>query len=290
MERDMRAPYDIPFGYAEPLTGDHGRATSAAAVIPPFLARRREPVETLWTYRADRPRRFLVLPDGRADLILRFRIENERVSGPVTPLLVGPSTVAHTVPVNVGDAFIGARLRPGRLCWLDGAATLSDRSLIGPEAITRVPSFEEVVNAARDAWALMEGFTEMLSTLPTGRRDAEVDAALDRLHLTGGRTAPSELADSLGVGARRLLRLFVTHVGLPPSSYSAVLRFQRAVRLRRRGLGIADTAHEAGYADQPHMTRAFRRHGGFTPACMADAELGWMPIGEGRTMEGERLI
>ena len=68
------------------------------------------------------------------------------------------------------------------------------------------------------------------------------------------------------------------HVGMGPQLYGAVLRFQRAVRLLHRGLTLVHTAHEAGYADQAHMIRAFRRYGGFTPARMPDVDLGWMPL------------
>ena len=35
----------------------------------------------------------------------------------------------------------------------------------------------------------------------------------------------------------------------------------------------AAAAYEAGYADQSHMTRAFRRFGGFTPANMVEVTL-----------------
>jgi AraC-like DNA-binding protein len=33
-----------------------------------------------------------------------------------------------------------------------------------------------------------------------------------------------------------------------------------------RGVPILDTVDQAGYADQPHLTRAMRRFWGYTPA------------------------
>lgn len=57
-------------------------------------------------------------------------------------------------------------------------------------------------------------------------------------------------------------------VGLSLRTLAGVLRFQQAVALQNaRALpSLADLADAAGYADQAHMTRQFRRFGGFTPA------------------------
>jgi AraC-like DNA-binding protein len=67
---------------------------------------------------------------------------------------------------------------------------------------------------------------------------------------------------------RTLRRHLSRALGLSFKAYSSVLRFQRTMRLltrEERPLGLADAALEGGYSDQAHMTRDFRRHGGFTP-------------------------
>ena len=43
-------------------------------------------------------------------------------------------------------------------------------------------------------------------------------------------------------------------------------RAQRAAALLRQGVPILDTVFEAGYFDQPHMTRALKQFVGYTPA------------------------
>jgi AraC-like DNA-binding protein len=45
----------------------------------------------------------------------------------------------------------------------------------------------------------------------------------------------------------------------------------RARRLLLTGLSIADVSLEAGFADQSHFTRAFKRIVGVTPAAIAPA-------------------
>jgi len=75
-----------------------------------------------------------------------------------------------------------------------------------------------------------------------------------------------QLASLSGVSRFQLLRGFAREVGTTPHAYL----LQRKVRLVRRlltaGKSPADAALLAGFADQSHMTRAFLRHFGITPA------------------------
>jgi len=74
-----------------------------------------------------------------------------------------------------------------------------------------------------------------------------------------------ELARRVSLTTFQLIRAFRHHVGLPPHAYLKQLRITRAQRLLREGLSIADAALAAGFADQPHLTREFRRTLGMTP-------------------------
>lgn len=247
-------------------------------------SRKRDPVETVWTYAASRPHVALILPDGRADLIVRFRTNGTGNCENVVPVLTGPSALCHEVVIAAGDGFMGLRLRPGNLGYLGDARALRDGRFVGGDAVARVPALAALRGGYRTMEALKVAMFGMASGLTNPHRtDAQrlIDVALDRLHLSGGRLSVTELAEGLHIGPRRLGRLFDVHVGLSPQLYAAVLRFQRALRLLVGGLTPAQAAHEAGYADQPHMTRAFRRHGGFTPAKMPAAELVPLPGMEG---------
>ncbi len=242
------------------------------------LARRHHPVETLWTYRAVRDETSLILPDGRADVILRCRIQDDGACDGILPVLTGPATRPQVVPILAGDGFVGIRLRPGHAGMGGPADELRDRRFVGEDAILRIPSLAAVPKRTTDirelADALLHASWQSLAPEPP----AHVEAALDRLHLSGGRLRTAALTSALGIGARRMHRAFTRHVGMPPQSYAGVIRFQRAARLAARGLTPSQAAAECGYADQPHMTRAFRRYGGFTPNRMPDATLARMPF------------
>jgi len=71
----------------------------------------------------------------------------------------------------------------------------------------------------------------------------------------------------LAVNKRRhgLLRRFKESIGVPPAEYQKLRRLNEAKRLLRNGVSPVETAKQAGYYDQPHLTRHFREVCGVTP-------------------------
>ena len=64
--------------------------------------------------------------------------------------------------------------------------------------------------------------------------------------------------------------LFRLHVhmlkGAPQSTQWQIERARYATCLLQEGVSILDTVEQAGYFDQPHLTRALKRYIGQTPA------------------------
>lgn len=65
--------------------------------------------------------------------------------------------------------------------------------------------------------------------------------------------------------ARSLQRRFRQVTGLTHGAISQIERVHQAVALLQEGHSILDTVALAGYADQPHLTRALKRFVGQTP-------------------------
>jgi AraC-like DNA-binding protein len=80
-----------------------------------------------------------------------------------------------------------------------------------------------------------------------------------------------ELADAAGCSRFALYRAFKQRYGLAPSDYQRLLRLREARRLIVAGHPVAEAAARAGFADQAHLTRWFRRCYGITPAVYRDA-------------------
>jgi AraC-like DNA-binding protein len=77
------------------------------------------------------------------------------------------------------------------------------------------------------------------------------------------------LAAEASLGRFQLLRSFAKCFGLTPHAYLMQRRADRARDMIAAGQSLATAAAEAGYADQAHMTRDFRRRYGLTPAAFA---------------------
>jgi AraC-like DNA-binding protein len=76
----------------------------------------------------------------------------------------------------------------------------------------------------------------------------------------------SELAEVAGCSRYVAYRAFTGVYGLTPSEYQRQLRLRAARGLLAAGVPPAQVAAEAGFADQAHLTRWFRRCYGVTPA------------------------
>lgn len=77
----------------------------------------------------------------------------------------------------------------------------------------------------------------------------------------------SETASRHGISVRQLERRFARNFGLSPKEWLRVKRFEGSlVKLANDKESLANVAADAGYADQSHMTRDYRRATGFTPS------------------------
>lgn len=79
-----------------------------------------------------------------------------------------------------------------------------------------------------------------------------------------------DLAAAAGIGKFRLLHLFRERTGLPPHALQIAYRLRHAQQLLEAGHPIAEAAAKAGFADQSHLHRQFRRSLGMTPGTFQD--------------------
>lgn len=111
---------------------------------------------------------------------------------------------------------------------------------------------------------------------PPTARSAPEHAAVRRArgHLLERWDQPvslAELSAVAGLTRFELVRRFRDQLGLTPHAFQTNLRIAHARTLLRAGEPIARVAAECGFADQPHLTRTFRRFVGTTPGRFAAA-------------------
>ncbi len=183
-------------------------------------------------------------------------------AGHSTTFGVKPTHVMTVYPTTEESAPLFARfLRQRRLIVAPASATLGRRLALELEA--------------RDAsWGLAaEGL--VLQVLAMGEREASVQPRRGTawlatvIELLRERTphAPSltELAAEAGVHPGHLARAFRQRFGVTVCQYSRSLRLEWAASQLAGEAPLAEVALEAGFADQSHFTREFRRHFGMTP-------------------------
>lgn len=124
--------------------------------------------------------------------------------------------------------------------------------------IADAPSLDE---AART----IESFILRMAECSAAAINPVVAGAVERLIADHGSLPIEELAIEAGVSRRQLERLFLLQVGTSPKQFASIARFDWAVKRLSNYPRSIDLAYEAGYADQAHFIRAFRRQAGISP-------------------------
>jgi len=125
--------------------------------------------------------------------------------------------------------------------------------------------------ASRAAGVLAQVGVHLARRPTTDRADAPLARRLRRLlddHVVDG-LALAAAARELGASPAHLVRTFTREVGMPPHAYLTARRVDVARRLLLRGHRPAEVAALAGFCDQSHLSRHFRRVLGTTPGRFA---------------------
>ncbi|MEM8590314.1 MAG: AraC family transcriptional regulator [Pseudomonadota bacterium] len=207
-----------------------------------------------------------VLPTGAAQIVIDL---NEPTHATTSSLIIGPQTSASLVETSAMRRAVGAAFRVGGAApWIGGScAALTDeavdlQAVLGPGAGRLWHALMDANCSAEIVGTLERFLSRRLcgTALPNGAIRQSIRG------LTQGQTVAAAIEAS-GMARATFGRLFTREVGLSPKRWAGIARFQRAVRCLAEGAGpLADVAAACGYADQAHLTRAFRRYGGITPA------------------------
>ena len=106
-----------------------------------------------------------------------------------------------------------------------------------------------------------------LSDPTASRRDARSLAPV-LAHIAAHLAEPlplDDLAAITGLSVWRFATVFRERVGMAPHRYVSLQRVRHAQALLRQGATLASAASEAGFCDQSHLSRRFKRLCGMTP-------------------------
>lgn len=191
------------------------------------------PSQSSWTYRA-------LYPGPR---LMRAITDEFPGTGPRLPAFGGDV---------VRDPAAAARLRRfHRLSELPGSSPLEREACLAEALVLLIGRYGRPAQEPRAA----------------GRERAAVRRAKQYLEDHAEQNVSLDaLAGFAGLSAFHLCRVFRQATGMTPHAYQTQARVWRAKSLLRGGLPITQVATQAGFYDQAHFTRHFKRIMGLTPA------------------------
>ena len=174
-----------------------------------------------------------------------------KYNGKTQVIVAGPLTTSGIVSYTEGAEILWVKFQPGTFMprlpmrnFLDTETSLpqaSGRSFWLNSSVWQFPNYENI-----------DTFIDRLARSGVLARDPLVSAVL--------QGHPHEMSP------RTVRHRFLQATGLTQSHIRQVERAKRAAELLRQGASISDTVYEAGYFDQPHLSRSLKQWIGYTPA------------------------
>ncbi len=211
-------------------------------------------VERIWRTQSEHAGTFISQSKANSEIVLT------RYEGKTTITVRGPETKATFLDYqSIGAEYLGITFKLGAFMPHLLPRNLRDwRNVDLPEANSQsfwlhgsawqFPNYENVDTFI--ARLVREG---LLATDPV------VDAVLQ--------------GHSRALSIRAVQYRFLQATGLTNRTIQQITRARQAYTLLEQGVSILDTVFEAGYADQPHLTRSLKRFFGQTPAQIATLNL-----------------
>jgi len=202
-------------------------------------------------------------------------------AGPGEVLVIAPGRV-HACPDRGGSRSVTVSIPPALLAGLGWELPpLPGPVADDPVLFGRVLALAELAEAPSPALEREAALLALLDALAAAAPGGDIEAGPEPEpdHVAAARRRIEErFADDLrlqdlarlaGCSPCRLNRAFARAVGMPPHEYQTALRVGEVKRLIRAGQGLAEAALAAGFFDQSHMARCFRRVMGMTPGTYA---------------------
>jgi len=203
-------------------------------------------VERIWRSQSERTEPFISIAENHWGMVIT------KHNGRLTLTVRGPETRPTPAESLADTEFFGIRFKAGAFMPDLPAKTVMDRRDLNlPDA------------SSRSFW--LHGSTRQFPDFEN------VDTFVDRLARDGllvfdpivGAILHGQPVD---LSLRTAQRRFLQATGLTLGGYYQIERARQAIILLKEGASIMDTVFQAGYSDQPHLTRSLKQFTGQTPA------------------------
>jgi hypothetical protein len=202
-------------------------------------------VEWIWQTQSDYAGSFMSTAENHWEIVVTTH------QGKTAITIRGPETVATTAEFPAEAEFFGIVFKHGTFMPHLPAVNLLDRN-------------DEVLPVATGNAFWLHGATW---EIPSFENADTFVARLAREEIVVPEPVVEAVLENrpLDMSQRTVQRRFLRATGLTHGTFAQIERARQAVDLLDRGLSIADAVYQAGYADQPHLTRSLKRFFGRTP-------------------------
>ncbi len=209
-------------------------------------------IERVWRCHSEAGGRFVAVASSHWEFVVT------RLGGETTITLHGPETRPREVYCPPQGEWFAIRFKAGAFM-----PALPVPRLINGNDVDLPGAFRNRFRLDGSTFEMpdfdnAEVFVKRLVSRGLLTRDAAVSAAL--------------AGDDEALNTRTAQRHFLFATGMSHSTLRQIERARRATMLLRAGMPPGDAAIEAGYFDQPHLTRSLRRLIGLTPGSIARGE------------------
>jgi hypothetical protein len=207
-------------------------------------------LEVVWNKTTDAAS-YWVPADGCWDIIFARRQDDVRV------FIAGPMTRAKVVQHAESTELFGIRFKPSVFMPQLPPSMTINRTVDLSTGSGHSSLWLEGVRYEMPTNETAELFIDKLRKNGVLSRDAVVEQILED--------------QTVDVSSRSIQRHFVRTSGLTRQFIEQTKRVQFAAQLLESGTPASDVAARAGYADQAHMARSFKRLLGYTPSQLTRA-------------------
>lgn len=212
----------------------------------------------------------MVVPDGCIDIM--FEKDHSGIKA-----RVAGTVLEKTVIANENDKeYFGVRFLAGELPAIVNAS-MKDfvQHEINLEDVIRDKDFLKRMEEAYDKGQWMEGFLKLYkeafdkqySSPEKGNTKQLVEYMKNQIIAANGDVTVNELADKTGYTQRYLNKVFNQNMGINPKTFGMIMKFQKAIQKinQEDDSMLTSIGADAGYYDQSHFIKDFKRYAALTP-------------------------
>lgn len=217
-----------------------------------------------------------IVADGFPELIIHFRSpfaeegRNGRLQIQPVAIACGQLTQPLILHSSVDAGMIGIRFQPNGMAPFLSAPmhAITDARVPAEQLFENIDQLvDDVMECANDAQRVAACSRFLARSLDIDRDNINVRRALERIVSTRGQTSVEALATLMGTSRRSLELAFQRDVGVSPKMYCRITRFRYLYDAVSDNPSVnwVQNALEAGFFDQSHLIRDFRRFTGDSP-------------------------